>query len=1108
MKPFLFLIVLIITFDVSSQNNPISEYVDHYSNVIPETPNAAAFMTYGNTSVNYSKGSPDISIPIYTMSIDGVSVPISISYDASGIKVDEMASVVGLKWRLNAGGGIFRAINNEPDEGNTGWTTNNWTSRDNDWYYDNPISFYGTQTYLMNNPIDHSPDSFSYNFGSYFGSFIFKRKDINTILKNSNDNLLITKGESEGALLLQSFLAKDVQGNTYNFGGSQDSRELNSNATINGSGNSISVDNQDYNSSWLLKNITSKNNRQLNFEYIEYVMDYTLFHRSQSIKRQNYKNPQGYSSGLSCAQTNSTGDASDGTYSYFKSTISTINTPKNKLVSKITSEKEEVRFIYQNHMPPFIPEGNNIWGKKLARIEVRNQINQEIIKVVNFVYNTYDGDPRLKLKEVNEENPLNGEIKSHYSFNYNDNYDLPVKQSYSRDYFGYYNGAPNASLLIPFSAQAYAKLPLLYKKQLADRRPYLEYLISGNLEEIIYPTGGKTTFEYELNTEQSEVGEYRYIKDQVGVDGQDFNYQVIGNKRVFSKPFTIPEHILNNSQLNNANIIVDSENDFSNCNSNEGLVSIDCSKYAIYERIGGQKGNQVGSDRLAGYDISLLLNPGDYFLELSVDESDYNIEPNLQINVNFKWVYNIEGANGELIREPHYTGGLRVKSIVDTNTDNTEFNKISFEYAGLKGLVWKEDLVNKTNDYNWTTSSEILAHNKLLKSGHFYEHVISKKGNEQDPLDIDPFFVQESHEQHFFFEQEHDNASFKGKKSKTFSYDSDNRLLTKEFYLYETDKHDNYYNILGELNYCYNTSSTTSGIGYGQPQNVNFAQFENRLIKSISTQYFYPQDSDLISGVITNANSYQYNSDELIFQKTDDYQLKENQNIDYYDQTNYSTDLNNRKIITSYTFPKGYQSNSILQNLVNTKNLLSIPISIIVSENGEKLQGSFLEYDITGNIKHLYSYNKGQGSNNSSQNYIPNNYDLNSTYSFDVFGNIKEVKKESGGSISYIWGYNSMYPVAKIGNASYAEIESILGNSFTLSVNGLTASQEAALRVGLPNAQISTYTYRPLIGVTSVTDPRGNTIYYDYDAFNRLKQVKDKDDNILSKNDYNYANQN
>ncbi len=54
---------------------------------------------------------------------------------------------------------------------------------------------------------------------------------------------------------------------------------------------------------------------------------------------------------------------------------------------------------------------------------------------------------------------------------------------------------------------------------------------------------------------------------------------------------------------------------------------------------------------------------------------------------------------------------------------------------------------------------------------------------------------------------------------------------------------------------------------------------------------------------------------------------------------------------------------------------------------------------------------------------------------------------------------------------------------------------------------LTTYTYDPLIGVTSITDPRGETIYYHYDNFNRLEYVKDAQGKILSENEYHYKNQ-
>ncbi len=43
--------------------------------------------------------------------------------------------------------------------------------------------------------------------------------------------------------------------------------------------------------------------------------------------------------------------------------------------------------------------------------------------------------------------------------------------------------------------------------------------------------------------------------------------------------------------------------------------------------------------------------------------------------------------------------------------------------------------------------------------------------------------------------------------------------------------------------------------------------------------------------------------------------------------------------------------------------------------------------------------------------------------------------------------------------------------------------------------------------MTSETDPKGNTVYYDYDDFGRLEYVKDSEFKILSKNQYHYKDQ-
>ena len=63
------------------------------------------------------------------------------------------------------------------------------------------------------------------------------------------------------------------------------------------------------------------------------------------------------------------------------------------------------------------------------------------------------------------------------------------------------------------------------------------------------------------------------------------------------------------------------------------------------------------------------------------------------------------------------------------------------------------------------------------------------------------------------------------------------------------------------------------------------------------------------------------------------------------------------------------------------------------------------------------------------------------------------------------------------------------------------------LRICPSDAQMTTYTYRPLVGMTSMTDAKGLTTYYGYDGFQRLKTIKDREGNILKNYNYHYKDQ-
>jgi YD repeat-containing protein len=116
--------------------------------------------------------------------------------------------------------------------------------------------------------------------------------------------------------------------------------------------------------------------------------------------------------------------------------------------------------------------------------------------------------------------------------------------------------------------------------------------------------------------------------------------------------------------------------------------------------------------------------------------------------------------------------------------------------------------------------------------------------------------------------------------------------------------------------------------------------------------------------------------------------------------------------------------------------------------------------------------------------------------------------------VSYVWSYNKQYPVAKVQNADYATVQGLLGGAAVLDnfsnsnpTDAQIRSFLAALRTGLNGALVTTYTYDPLVGMTSMTDEKGITTYYEYDGFQRLINIRDKDGNIIKHMDYHYQGQ-
>jgi hypothetical protein len=223
--------------------------------------------------------------------------------------------------------------------------------------------------------------------------------------------------------------------------------------------------------------------------------------------------------------------------------------------------------------------------------------------------------------------------------------------------------------------------------------------------------------------------------------------------------------------------------------------------------------------------------------------------------------------------------------------------------------------------------------------------------------------------------------------------------------------------------------------------------------------------------------------------------------------------------LTAFTYPRDYAGTTVYDQMI-ARNIISpvIEQSDYKNSTANFLQSAKTDYSfwangqptttVTGQIYPLTSSTKKGASS-----YDPRVQFLG----YNANGNVQSISKVGGSKINFVYGYGGSYPIAQITNADYSTIETLLGgqtnvDNFRNTLNPTDAQVNtflAPLRVisNLPNAQVSTFTYKPLAGMTSATDAKGLTTYYEYDDSQRLRFAKNKDHNILKAYCYNYKGQ-
>ena len=192
------------------------------------------------------------------------------------------------------------------------------------------------------------------------------------------------------------------------------------------------------------------------------------------------------------------------------------------------------------------------------------------------------------------------------------------------------------------------------------------------------------------------------------------------------------------------------------------------------------------------------------------------------------------------------------------------------------------------------------------------------------------------------------------------------------------------------------------------------------------------------------------------------------------------------EIKNEYVFSDAYKNEDPYKGMI--KNNIVSPI-IERQEYKKKFENVLLS---TQKLSYKQFYPKVFKPSEFMISFESNPFYLKSKYSrHDSHGNPLCITSDDLTTI-YLWGYSYQYPVAEIKNASWEQVESIIGDAEAFAAAEIPDGMLLArLRTELPSAQVTVYTYEPLVGITSSTDPRGHTTYYEYDDAGRLVRVKE-----------------
>jgi YD repeat-containing protein len=1120
-------------------NSVFSQVTKDIPNYFPVSPNAASFAKQGLFPVDYSTGKINIGIPLYTIKTKELTVPIDISYNSAGIQLDELASWVGLGWNLNAGGAVIRNVKGIPDNGtpvpdltNLDYTATNYNFL---YYQFNPNNYGG---------VDSAYDEFIVNAPGLSGTFYFVNnkavfRDLqNTIVKTTlnNNQLFATTSLLE--------ITKD-DGTIYRFGQSIDG--YNANEIVH---NTLDIFKPDFIAAWYLTEIIPPNSKGPNdiisFKYklVENTRDYDIIigetlqdpiitqntpvlasiFPGRSSSNKQYLTSINFSNGvIDFASTLSRQDLIDD----FKLDKISIFSLKGSVKTLI----QEYGFVYDYYSR----YGGNVTGSNASMD-------------YNSTRNANSRNKSLKLLQI-----TNNTLATRHSFQY-EGTQLPQRGTTKKDYWGYIN-ANTGNLSPPTTVRRLSEFAAsnhTYTVGNGNRTADENLMKSGILQKITYPEGGFSIFEYETNKYVENVTTPTIISKSASVVVYGTGCNSYYGPSANNTAFTPVNYVLGSGKLNisfmpatqesggTTNVKYDSEQfqrplPFTAGGSFEYSREFGNSSHSL-------SANEYRSGQIGAYGCPLTTITASW-----KENSGSTTTPTTKLVGGLR-IASIKSYNG-IDSSPVYTklfqyeepniivkegNGCFVRGVFTENRKSDVISVFSTSAifdnntggspAITYGKVTEID-ANATNTLN-NGKTEYYFQNiplerlfdvnassipKVFKSPYFNQNLADGAGNLPPnltlPLNLLTDFA--------FYKNDHWNRGSLIKKC-----------------IYKTGATPNTYKIINSVVNQYSTLKQTT-----LPYNIVFNNFPGQTLASDYPASFalpYNQSADYCAGQFYYSVGQTSQGKKVITSsKETDYDTNENptnQKITMYGYENpahyqvtktETTNSKNETLRTQLSYPQDLVSTgqtTEMQGLVN-QNKIDKPIKTETFVNNVQTSESMTKYEqsvSTGNAllpKEIHS-SKGTvetfpfSAANRKINF--NLYDSDLVNGVSVGnGNVLEYSLENSTPVSIIWGYNKTQPIAKIENATFSQVSSYVANLQNISNTGTEAnllSSLNTLRAALPSAMITTYTYIPLLGVSTITDSRGYTITYTYDAAGRLQFVKDAQGNLLSENQYHYKN--